>query len=90
MEKALLPQAKTEADLMAATCAVLCLPDGEEYDGEKALERMRKFDALPIATALRINAFFFESSSAFRTVMGRCISLYLNSKLPKQEPQPTH
>lgn len=89
LEKALMPMAKTEADILAFTCAVLCLPEGEEYDGEKVMERVKVFDALPIATAMRIGAFFFESSSAFKNVMARCISLYLTSKWHRLAPQPT-
>jgi len=86
LENVLVPKAETEADMYAAICAALCLPEGEQYDGGTVLERVKTFEDLPILTAMAMHAFFFESSERYRSAILRCIQSFQNSKQPKPEP----
>lgn len=81
--KVLIPKAETQADIMAAICASLCMPDGEEYHGPKALVRIKAFETLPITTAFKVHAFFFAKSEQYRNDISRSILLSATSNLPK-------
>ena len=84
----LLPQAgEDEASVWKATCAAFCLPEGDEYTTGGVLGRMKDFERLPITTAMAVSAFFFASSSEYNRAISRFTSSFLNSLLPKNEPE---
>lgn len=84
----LLPQAgEDEASVWKATCAAFCLPEGDKYTTGGVLGRMKDFERLPITTAMAVSAFFFASSSEYNRAIGRFTSHFLNSLLPKNEPE---
>jgi len=66
-----------------AICASLCLPEGEEYDGGKVMERMAVFETLPVMTAMEVYAFFFGSSERFEHLTSRCLSQMLTTRQHK-------
>ena len=83
LEKVLLPQCETDADMHRAICASLCLPEGEEYDGGKVMERMAAFETLPVMTAMEVYAFFFGNSERFEHLTSRCLSQMLTTRQHK-------
>lgn len=66
LSKVLLPKCETDAEGYAAIIAVCCLPQGEEFDGEKVDERIKLFMGLPVTLAFRVCAFFFGSSDLLK------------------------
>lgn len=76
-----LPRVEREVDAYAICIAVLCLPDGEEYDGAKMDARRAELLGMDMVTALRIAAFFFGRSERFRSAMNQHLSSLRTSAL---------
>jgi hypothetical protein len=79
--------AETEPEIMAAVCACLLVPEGEEYQGyHKTLDIM---GTLPASTAMSILAFFLSKSDRLRNAIAHCMTRRVMSLLPEQGPEPT-
>jgi hypothetical protein len=76
-----LPRVEREVDAYAVSIAVLCLPDGEEYEGAKMDARRTDLLGMDMVTALRIAAFFFGRSERFRNAMHQHLSSLRTSAL---------
>jgi hypothetical protein len=50
----------TDADMLPVICAVLLVPEGQEYEGSDLDTRIAAMRALPAAYALKLTAFFFR------------------------------
>lgn len=70
-----------DADMLPVICAVLLVPDGQEYDGADLDARIEAMKALPAAYALRLTAFFFASGNRLQSVMNQYLSRKLTSAL---------
>ena len=90
LNKVLIPKCDTESDIMAAVMSVLCLPEGEEYSGKKAMERMKYMDAMPAVLSFQIYAFFFEKNPGLMKAISLSILKMLTSRLPSPEQDPNY
>lgn len=70
-----------DADMLPVICAVLLVPEGEEYEGSDLDSRIAAMRALPAAYALRLTAFFFASGNRLQSVMNQYLSRKLTSAL---------
>ena len=70
--------------------SVLCLPEGEEYSGKKAMERMQYMDAMPAVLSFQIYAFFFEKNPGLMKAISLSILKMLTSRLPSPEQEPNY
>lgn len=81
-----LPRVEREVDAYATCIAVLCLPEGQEYEGAKMDARRQELLAMDMVTALRIAAFFFGRSERFRNAMHQHLSSLRTSALRSLVP----
>ena len=79
LEKVVLPKCETDADIHKAILAFLCLPEGEEYDGEVCKKRADEFETVKVSLSMTVYAFFFGSSEQFRTLTLRYLSRTRNT-----------
>jgi hypothetical protein len=70
-----------DADMLPVICAVLLVPEGQEYEGSDLDTRIAAMRALPAAYALKLTAFFFASGSRLQSVMNQYLSRKLTSAL---------
>lgn len=66
--------AEHEADAFEAILAVLCVPEGEEYDPADIPARRKVFHSLPMHVVLGVCGPFIDSSSALRSLHARVLS----------------
>lgn len=85
LSKVLLPKCETDAEGYAAIIAVCCLPQGEEFDGDKVDDRIKLFMGLPITLAFRVCAFFFDSSDLLRRSIDLIVKRSRSSLLHRLE-----
>lgn len=81
-----LPRVEREVDAYATCIAVLCLPEGQEYEGAKMDARRQELLGMDMVTALRIAAFFFDRSERFRNAMHQHLSSLRTSALRSLVP----